>query len=101
MLPLNLHPNNSTLFQIALTNNEDGAPVNNATVKVKLLKPDNSAIMDQVVVPYQSGSNGKYQLTTAPISGLVSGITYNVIFHITEPGGLTGQRSRKIMASEA
>ncbi len=101
MLPSELCPNNSTVYEIALSNTKNGAPVNDAIVQVKVLKPDGTEIVALIDVPYIPGSNGIYQLITPPIDGLISGITYNIIYDITGNDGLVGQRERKIQTSKA
>ena len=97
---IKIHPDNSIKFSLSLRN-PDASPkyVNDATVTATVTTLNDENVEGQswpLALGYVSGSNGKYQETIAPVSGIEDGCKYKVKFDATGTGGLIGHWEQEI-----
>ncbi len=98
---LELNPDNSVTLQITLTNGITGAFVNDATVTGEIKDSEGAEILATTSMPFVAGSDGIYRVTVTPISGLILGDIYTVIFDATGTDSLIGHWCVDIKATKA
>ena len=83
----NLSPDNSVFLKTIVTNPIDNTFVNNATVKANIYDSDNVLVAGTwpQTLSYVAASDGVYQTTLDPITGLTIGDQYRVQFFSTDP----------------
>jgi hypothetical protein len=93
--------NNSIFFELTVTNPEVSPPaVDDATVTVTVTDSNGAELTGQIwplALP-STGENGLYKKTVPPISGLVNGENYKVLYDVTGADGLIGQFCSSVKA---
>lgn len=88
---ISLHPDNSILFSVTLTN--QSVAVNDATVSVTIYDSSDVEVTGQtwpLVLPYVAASSGEYEETTNPISGITANQTYKIVTSVVGADSLEG-----------
>lgn len=88
---ITLHPDNSLLFSVTLTN--QGVAVNDATVEVTMYDTSDVEVTGEtwpLSLVYVTDSDGEYEETTNPISGITAGQMYKVVVNAVGSDNLEG-----------
>ena len=97
-----LSPDNSVFLQTIISNPIDGTYVNDATVKANIYDSDDVIVAGTwpQTLSYVAASDGVYQTTLDPITGLVVGSLYRVQFFSTDPTLLVADCDVKVRATD-